>query len=136
MVYQKKSNINFLRLFLGKTLLASALIGISFLSTAAEMDHSEKHAKMAVQQQTEMQKELSASMHKMHLGMEQSIHETDADKAFALGMIAHHLGAIDMAKIELKYGTDPEMRHLAEQIIKAQDPEIKQMKQWLAEQSK
>lgn len=46
-------------------------------------------------------------------------------------MIAHHLGAIEMAKIELKYGTDPEMKKLAEQIINAQGPEIEQMQKWL-----
>ena len=46
-------------------------------------------------------------------------------------MIAHHQGAIDMAKIELKYGKDPELKALARNIIKAQQPEIKFMQQWL-----
>lgn len=79
----------------------------------------------------EMQKELSQSMDKMHADMAKSINEENADVAFAEGMIAHHMGAIDMAKIELKYGTDPEMKKLAEEIINAQEPEIKQMQKWL-----
>ena len=32
------------------------------------------------------------------------------DRDFAQMMIVHHRGAIDMAKTELAYGTDPEMR--------------------------
>lgn len=54
------------------------------------------------------------------------------DVAFATGMIAHHQGAIDMAKIQLKYGKDSEMRALAENIIKAQQIEITQMQTWLS----
>ena len=58
------------------------------------------------------------------------------DRAFALGMIPHHQGAVQMAQIELKYGTDPKMRQLAQAIIQAQEPEIKQMQNWLSQNPK
>jgi uncharacterized protein (DUF305 family) len=55
----------------------------------------------------------------------------DVDHDFAVMMIPHHQGAIDMAKGELSYGKDPVMRRLAEEIIVDQKSEIDVMNLWL-----
>ena len=56
----------------------------------------------------------------------------NADVDFAKGMVPHHQGAVAMANIELQYGTDADVKKLAEGVVKSQSEEITQMKAWLA----
>jgi uncharacterized protein (DUF305 family) len=55
-----------------------------------------------------------------------------ADVTFAQRMIPHHEQAIEMAKLAPSRAQSPDVKALASQIQAAQDPEINQMKEWLA----
>ena len=63
--------------------------------------------------------ENDASMHKMMADM--TIKPTgDVDRDFVAMMVPHHQGAVDMAKAELKYGHNAQLRQLAQEIVAAQ----------------
>lgn len=78
-----------------------------------------------------MQQAYAQSMQAMHDEMMLGITDPNSDMAFARGMLPHHKGAVSMAEVQLQYGKDPEMRQLAQEIIDAQQPEIKQMQNWI-----
>ncbi|MBH0095200.1 DUF305 domain-containing protein [Psychrobacter sp. NZS113] len=80
-----------------------------------------------------MQQAYARSMDVLNGDMVLGIADPIPDMAFTRGMLPHHLGAVEMATIQLKYGTDEEMRQLAQDIIDTQQPEIKQMKNWIAD---
>jgi uncharacterized protein (DUF305 family) len=114
---------------------ASIMIpSLSWAQTAQPdpMKHMQMTTKPAA---TPADKAFAASMQTMMKNM--SVKPAgNPDWDFVLMMAPHHQGAIDMAKVELQYGTDPELRQLASDIIAAQAKEIAQMKQWLEKNAK
>lgn len=78
--------------------------------------------------------ELIASMDKMHMAMGAIDRSGDSDIDFVRLMLPHHQAAIDMAKTQLLYGKDPQMRRLAQEIITDQQSEIELMQLWLKQQ--
>jgi len=75
--------------------------------------------------------ELGSSMEKMHQAMASVESSGDGDVDFVRLMLPHHRAAIDMAKTQLLYGKDPQMRGLAQEIITDQQSEIELMQLWL-----
>ena len=52
----------------------------------------------------------------------------DVDRDFVAMMVPHHQGAVDMAKAELKYGHNEQLRRLAQEIVVTQQQEIPVMR--------
>lgn len=116
--------------------LTSALIASAVLAQDTQhqghdmsaMDHDAMH-------DSPSSKGFAEANAKMHKDMAVPL-TGNADVDFVQGMIPHHQGAIDMAKIVLEHGKDPEIRKLAEEVIAAQEGEIAMMKAWLAKNGK
>jgi uncharacterized protein (DUF305 family) len=87
---------------------------------------------LAVAQMTESSQRFREAHEKMMKDMMMAP-TGDADRDFVTMMIPHHQGAIDMAKIELKYGKDPGLKEMAQKIIDAQEKEIEEFRKWLSE---
>ncbi|MBD6614831.1 DUF305 domain-containing protein [Komarekiella sp. 'clone 1'] len=69
-------------------------------------------------------------MQAMMMNMDLGVADGEFDLRFINAMIPHHEAAIVMAKDALQKSQRPEIKNLAQEIIKSQDAEINQMKQW------
>ena len=117
------------------TFITLSAVAISNYAQANEQPH-QAHMNMSMSTDSAMQQELMQGMNQMNQDMMAAAQYKDPDVAFAAGMLPHHIGAVKMAEVELKYGKDPEMRKLAENIINAQQAEIEQMQKWLKAHNK
>jgi uncharacterized protein (DUF305 family) len=77
---------------------------------------------------------LIASMDKMHMAMGGIEKSGNDDVDFVRLMLPHHQAAVDMARTQLLYGKDPQMRALAQKILTDQQSEIALMQRWLKEE--
>ncbi|MCQ8278349.1 DUF305 domain-containing protein [Acetobacteraceae bacterium KSS8] len=76
--------------------------------------------------------QMREGMQHMQQDMQGAVMTGDPDHDFVVMMLPHHIGAVDMAKVELAHGQDPALLKLARGIVAAQDREIAFMKAWLA----
>jgi len=106
----------------------------SMATAGSDADHGIDHgsrSEVASSPATEVYRAANLAMHSA-MDIEFS---DDADIDFARGMLAHHLGAIDMARIVLEHGEDPDLRQLAEEMVATQEAEVAFLRNWLEEHS-
>lgn len=98
------------------------LTGLIFMSCAVSQQESAPAPTVAPTQPTEQ-----AGHEKM---AEEEMVEAEFDQMFIDMMVPHHQGAVEMARLAQERAERPEIRQMAEEVIKAQDAEIEQMRQW------
>ena len=108
---------------------AVLLILIPFVALAARRQVPQTHGQMAMKDPN--WEELMGSMDRMHTAMTSIEPSGVDDNDFVQVMLPHHQAAIDMAKSELIYGNDPQIRRLAQEIIIDQQSEIQLMQLWI-----
>jgi uncharacterized protein (DUF305 family) len=72
--------------------------------------------------------DLDKSIERMHAEMQKVHYSGNTDADFASLMVPHHQGAVQMAEVELQFGSDPRLRRLAQEIILTQQSEIDVMR--------
>jgi uncharacterized protein (DUF305 family) len=105
------------------------LVLLPAIALAAWRQYSNAHSGMSMAGPA--WSDLMASMEKMDVAMSSVKPSGNNDADFVRLMLPHHQAAIDMAKAQLLYGKDPQMRRLAQEIITDQQSEIDLMQLWL-----
>jgi uncharacterized protein (DUF305 family) len=133
----RSSYVNTKTILIGAIAVAVLGFGVYRFLPSAGMDSMAgmDHSTMEATDTSPSTKAFDGAMTAMMKGM-MTAPTGKPDLDFMQGMIPHHQGAIDMSKVVLQFGKDPEVKALAENVIKAQDGEIAFMTSWLGKTDK
>lgn len=115
--------------------LVGVLFMVAFVFFYGTLGSDRTCCKMGMHRMSDgtMMNNIGMDMDSMMQGMMHSISNKigdDFDKAFLSEMIIHHQGAVSMAQVVLEKSKRPELLNLANDIIQAQNREIKMMQDW------
>lgn len=115
--------------FLVFTMLAIASLTSGVLTACSSNDEQNQAANTTT---TEVRNEQNIDHSGMNHSMAMNLGAADTsyDLRFIDAMILHHQGAVEMASSAQQKAQRPEIKQLADGIIKSQNQEIAQMKQW------
>ncbi|MFK0731828.1 MAG: DUF305 domain-containing protein [Gloeotrichia echinulata GP01] len=116
-------NHSLLALTLVVTSISTTTLTACFPATSQHQNHQEN-----ITNTSDKQRMHHGGM--MHNMMDLGPADANYDLRFIDAMIPHHQGAIEMAKAAQQKSKRAEIKKLAEEIIKAQNQEITQMKNW------
>jgi len=104
-------------------LLSGSILGSTLITPALAQHHdSPGHAGQSATSSSPSHM-MHTAMSKMSKNMATMKMTGDTDKDFAVMMAEHHLGAIQMAEIEVKHGKNAELRAMAKKMIAMQKKE-------------
>ena len=92
----------------------------------AAMGHGDHHAATGPTDADKLYADGEAEMHRLMAAASGNT----ADEAYIQKMIAHHEGAVVMARTALAHAKDAQVRQWAQGVIDAQEREIAEMKAW------
>jgi uncharacterized protein (DUF305 family) len=87
----------------------------------------------AVQGEPQSTADLKAATEKTNDATEDLPYSGNADRDFVTNILPHQQGVADIAKVELQYGKDPQLRKLAQSILDAQQSQMAELQQWQAQ---
>ena len=118
---------------------AAAALPLPAICGDAQADHGEasmqEHIDMMAAAAGEPRAALLQTMEPMHSDMMRGMTAENFEVAFVCGMIPHHQGAVEMAQVAQKYGSDPFILMFAQEVISTQQTEIAEMQAWLTRRS-